>query len=153
MLSKTMSAAGLAAALAAFAPAGPAGATSTINASALGTCTAVNCASDTIIGTLGSHGSYAFPWTIQVASDPGKCVRLHTTEVIGVPGLTLEMVVVSPSGRVFRGGGRNPGLVKISPSEQGFYQAAEIASDFGIAWLRPEFWVSGLTVGRDREGP
>lgn len=133
MLSKTMSAAGLAAALAAFAPAGPAGATSTINASALGTCTAVNCASDTIIGTLGSHGSYAFPWTIQVASDPGQCVRLHTTEVIGVPGLTLEMVVVSPSGRVFRGGGRNPGLVKISPSEQGFYTVQISTADGGAA--------------------
>ena len=63
--------------------------------------------SATIIGTLSSHGSYAIPWVIQVASDPGQCVRLEMTKVLG-SGLNLEMVVVSPSGVVYRdddGGG------------------------------------------------
>ncbi|HEX6010935.1 MAG TPA: hypothetical protein VFY87_03845 [Geminicoccaceae bacterium] len=136
MSSKTMAATGLAAALATFAPVGPTGAATTINTSTLGTCGTPNCASDTIIGTLGSHGSYAFPWTIQVASDPGQCVRLDTTEVLGGSGLNLEMVVVSPSGRVFRdddGGVGNLPLVKITPSEQGFYTVQISTANGGAA--------------------
>jgi len=136
MSSKTMVAAGLAAALAAFVPAGPAGAATTINASKLGTCGTPNCASDTIIGTLGSHGTYAFPWTIQVASDPGQCVRLETTKVLGDSGLNLEMVVVSPSGQVFRdddGGAGNLSLVKIAPTEQGFYTVQVSTANGGAA--------------------
>jgi hypothetical protein len=134
---RTMAAAGLTAALATFAPPGPADAATTINASQIGTCaTPNNCASDTIIGTLGSHGSYAFPWAIQVASDPGQCVRLETTEVLGSSGSDLEMVVVSPSGRVFRddnGGLGNLPLVKIAPTEQGFYTVQVSTANGGAA--------------------
>ena len=128
MLHRTMAAAGLAAALATFIPIGPAGAATTINASQLG-------ASDTIIGTLGSHGSYAFPWTIQVASDPGQCVRLEVAEVLGGSGLDLEMVVVSPAGRVFRNDnavGNRP-LIRIAPTEQGFYTVQISTANGGAA--------------------
>ena len=124
-----MAAAGLTAALATFIPVGPAGAATTINASQLGV-------SDTIIGTLGSHGSYAIPWTIQVASDPGQCVRLEVAEVLGGSGLDLEMVVVSPAGRVFRSdnavGNRLP-LVRIAPTEQGFYTVQVSTANGGAA--------------------
>jgi hypothetical protein len=128
-------AAGFVAALAAFVPAGPAGA-ATINASTLGMCGTPNCASDTIIGALGSHGSYAFPWTIQVASDPDQCVRLETAKVLGNSGLNLEMVVVSPSGVVYRdddGGAGNLSLVKITPTEQGFYTVQVSTANGGAA--------------------
>jgi hypothetical protein len=122
--SKLYAAAGLASALATFLPAGPAGAATTINGVAVASCTTPNCSSALIIGTLTSHGSYAVPWVIQVASDPGQCVRLETTDVIG-SDLNLEMVVVSPSGRVFRNdnisGTNNLSLVKIAPTEHGFY--------------------------------
>jgi hypothetical protein len=98
-------------------------------------CGIPNCASDTIIGTLGSHGSYAFPSTIQVASDPGQCVRLHDTGVIGFPGLVLEVVVVSPSGRMFRGGAANLGLAKIAPTERGFCTVQVSTPNGGAAAL------------------
>ena len=123
-----MAAVGLTAALAAFIPVGSAGAATTINASQLGV-------SDTIIGTLGSHGSYAIPWTIQVASDPGQCVRLEVAQVLGGSGLDLEMVVVSPAGRVFRSDNAvgNLPLVRIAPTEQGFYTVQVSTANGGAA--------------------
>ena len=117
-----MAAAGLAATLATFAPVGSAGAATTINDLSVASCTGINCSSDTINGSLSSIGSYAVPWAIQVGSDPGQCVRLETTFVQG--GLDLEMVVVSPSGAVYRdddGGAGLLSLVKIAPTEKGWY--------------------------------
>lgn len=79
---------------------------------------------------------YAFRWKIQAASDPGQCIRLETTAVLGNAGLNLEMVVVSPSGAVYRdedGGLGNLPLVKIAPGEQGFYTVQVATANGGAA--------------------
>jgi hypothetical protein len=63
-------------------------------------------------------------------------VRLETTKVLGDSGLNLEMVVVSPSGQVFRdddGGAGNLSLVKIAPTEQGFYTVQVSTANGGAA--------------------
>jgi hypothetical protein len=132
--SKFLAAAGLASALATFLPAGAVSAATTINDPTVASCLPTYCSAESITGTIGSHGSYAFPWEIQVGSDPGQCVRLETTSVQG--GLDLEMVVVSPSGRLFRdndGGVGNLSLVKIAPTEQGWYTVQVSAANGGAA--------------------
>lgn len=134
MPSTPMAAAVVAATLAAFAPAMPAGAATTINDLTVASCTGARCSSEQITGSLGSFGSYAFPWEIQVGSDPGQCIRLETTDVQG--GLNLEMVVVSPSGAVYRdddGGVGNTSLVKIAPTEKGYYTVQVSSFDGGSA--------------------
>ena len=102
-----------------LAPAGLAGA-ATINDLSVSTCTSANCSTDSIAGSITTHGGFAIPWVIQVGANAGECLRLATT----VTSSDLEIVAVSPSGRVFRnddGGGGSLSLVKIAPAEAGWY--------------------------------
>src|SRR4051794_4361638 len=80
---------------------------------------------ESISGSIGNQGGvFPFPWEIQVGANVGQCLRLETTSVD--PSSTdLEMVVVSPSGQVYRNDdlatGNRLSLVKVSPAERGWY--------------------------------
>jgi hypothetical protein len=125
----------------AIAPAVPAGAT-TINDLSVSTCTSSNCSTDSIAGSLTTHGGFSIPWVIQVGANTGECLRLATT----VTTSDLEIVAISPSGQVFRdddGGTGNLSLVKISPAEAGWYtvrvarfNGAPVAENFVMRYGR-----------------
>ena len=76
-----------------------------IHDSFVSTCTTLNCSSESIRGTyILDGGGRAIPWTAQLFSNGGECVRVQVTE----EGTDLETVLVSPNGTTWRnddGGG------------------------------------------------
>jgi hypothetical protein len=67
----------------------------------------------TISGTTFGFGPSAMPWTAEVYSSPGACLRI----AVVTQATDLEATVIAPNGTVYRdddGGGANRPLVKIN---------------------------------------
>jgi hypothetical protein len=129
---RTLGAALLAVSAAVVGPVEPARADTTVNDLSVSSCTAANCSSATITGSLTAHGTFSIPWTIKLVAVAGDCVRLETVFALS----DLEIVAVSPSGRAFRndnGGAGNLSLVKIAPAESGFYTIRVARADGSVA--------------------
>lgn len=84
-------------------------------------CTTINCSATIINGSYETNPSNNVnPFTLQVFSSGGECVRLAVTS----QGTDLETVLVSPSGAVWKdddGGGSLLPLVKANTDVRGWY--------------------------------
>jgi hypothetical protein len=108
------------------------------------TCTGTNCSSQIINGTYHADASGdADPFILQVYSQGNECVRL---DVIAEDS-NLEMVLVSPAGRVWRNNDRNASnprpLIKAISDVSGWYtlqvsqfNGAAVISDFTLRYGR-----------------
>jgi hypothetical protein len=108
------------------------------------TCTANNCGSELLSGTVVRYiGTFAYPWVAQAVGVTGNCLRF---EVISQTQ-DLEMTVVAPNGNVYRNDdqvGNDRPLVKINPAPNtGLYtihissfNGNPIDSNFQLRWNR-----------------
>jgi len=99
----------------------------------ISSCTAINCSSLTIPGSVLNFGPFAGVWNINVFARAGNCVRL---DVIS-QSHDLEMVVVAPDGSVYRNDDRTVGdtrpLVKIGSVPGSGWYTVHIAQFAGAS--------------------
>lgn len=108
----------------------------------LNTCTSINCSSQSIHGTYHSDAAGdRDPFILQIYSGGGECVRLDVTEET----YNLEMVLISPTGRIWRNDDRNASdsrpLTKAITDINGWYtlqvshsNGADVVADFTLRY-------------------
>ena len=117
----------------------------------LNTCTSVNCSSQSIHGTYHSDTlGDRDPFILQIYSFGDECVRLDVTDVKdAITGgiRDLEMVLISPTGRIWRNDDRNASdsrpLIKAITDINGWYTlqvshyaGADVIADFTLRYGR-----------------
>ncbi|MFA5354344.1 MAG: hypothetical protein WC291_08945 [Thermodesulfovibrionales bacterium] len=111
-------------------------------------CTANNCSSIRLPGTVMSFSPSAGNWVANVFAAPNECLRLDVT----LEGADLEMVVIAPNGTVYRNDDRtatdNRPLVKIPSAPNDGWYTVHIAQ-FNGAPVNADFI---LLYGRYRAG-
>ena len=110
----------------------------------LNTCTSTNCSSQSIHGTYHSDAAGdRDPFILQIYSLGDECVRLDVTEATH----DLEMVLISPTGRIWRNDDRNSSvrrpLIKAITDISGWYTlqvshfaGADVIADFTLRYGR-----------------
>jgi hypothetical protein len=110
----------------------------------LNTCTSTNCSSQTIHGTYHSDAAGdRDPFILQLYSGGDECVRLDVT----AEDYDLEMVLISPTGRIWRNDDRNLSnnrpLIKAITDINGWYtlqvshfNGADVIADFTLRYGR-----------------
>lgn len=97
------------------------------------TCTAANCSSIRLPGTMMSFPPSAGNWVANVFALPGECLRLD----VSAQTADLEMVVVAPNGTVYRNDDRSATnarpLVKIASAPRDGWYTVHIAQFNGAA--------------------
>jgi hypothetical protein len=108
------------------------------------TCTSVNCSSQIINGTYHADAAGDVdPFILQVYSQGNECVRLDVV----AEDFNLEMVLVSPTGKIWRNNDRNASnlrpLIKAITDVSGWYtlqvsqfNGAAVISDFTLRYGR-----------------
>lgn len=111
--------------------------------STTGTCTAINCSSDSLTGAIRNYAESALAWVGQIYVGQAECLRLQVTDQY----YDLEMTVVAPNGLVYRNDNGGPGqlpLIKIDDAPvYGFY-ALFVSTANGS----PGFHTFDLSYGR-----
>jgi len=106
-------------------------------------CTAADCSSLTIPGTINGNGtSSAGPWTAELFASTNECIRLFVVS----QNVDTEIVAVRPDGFIYRnddGGGSNRPLVKINGTVRGWhtvqvshFAGSAVESDFVLLYGR-----------------
>ncbi len=110
----------------------------------LNTCTSTNCSSQSLHGTYHSDAAGdRDPFILQIYSFGDECVRLDVT----AEDYDLEMVLISPTGRIWRNDERSPGvhrpLIKAITDINGWYTlqvshfaGADVIADFTLRYGR-----------------
>jgi len=115
------------------------------------TCTSINCSSQSIHGTYHSDAlGDRDPFILQIYSFGDECVRLDVTNatdaVTGLPQ-DLEMVLISPTGRIWRNDDRSASdfrpLIRAITDINGWYTlqvshfaGADVIADFTLRYGR-----------------